>query len=43
MRVMSVQKNSENDQRTAKRKAVTIEGEKKKPSKKRGGARKKMV
>jgi hypothetical protein len=40
---MSVQKNSEDDQRTAKRKAEAVEAEIKKPSKKRGGARKKNV
>jgi hypothetical protein len=41
LRVMSVQKNFEDDQRTAKRKAETVEAEKKKTLKKRGGARKK--
>jgi hypothetical protein len=36
---MFVQKNFEDDQRTAKRKAEIVEAEKKKPVKKRGGAR----
>jgi hypothetical protein len=40
---VSVQKNSEDDQRTAKRKAETVEAEKKKTAKKRGGARNKKV
>jgi hypothetical protein len=40
---MSVQKNFEHDQRTAKRKVETVEAENKKLVKKRGGARKKRV
>ncbi len=43
MRVMSVHKNFEYDHRTAKRKAKTVEAEKKKTTKKRVGARKKNV
>ncbi len=43
LRVMSVQKNHEDDERTAKRKAETFEAEKKKLAMKRGGARKKNV
>ena len=43
LRVMSVQKNFEHDQRTAKRKVETVEAENKKLVKKRGGARKKKV
>ena len=43
LRVMSVHKNCEDDQRTAKRKAKTVEAEKKNPAKKRGGAKKNKV
>jgi len=44
LRGMSVQKNFEDDQRTAaKRKAETVEAGKKRPAKKRGGARIKKV